>query len=89
MIELLKRNSLAGLVALVICIALMAAGCSATEETAMESDANTNDIEEEAAENTENAENSEDAKGAEDTAAPAPGVYAEINRNGNKIAIHS
>ena len=87
MIELLKRNSLAGLVALVICIALMAAGCSATEETAMESDANTNDIEEEAAENTENAENSEDAKGAEDTAAPAPGVYAEINRNGNKIEI--
>ena len=75
MIELLKRNSLAGLVALVICIALMAAGCSATEETAMESDANTNDIEEEAAETTE------------DTPVAAPGVYAELKRNDSSVEI--
>ena len=76
-----KRNMLAALVALFICIALMASGCSGTEEAAMESDAGTNDIEENAAEDTED---TEDTAG---TADAIPGVYAEISQTDKTIEI--
>ena len=39
MIKIIKRNSLAVLVALVICSAMMTAGCSVTEEAAMANNA--------------------------------------------------
>ena len=78
---IIKRNSIAGLAALVLCIAMMASGCSAKEETAMESDIKTNDLENDIEE--EAAENNADT---EDTAA-APGVYAEIRRNDETIEI--
>ena len=48
-----KRKSIAALMALVICIALMATGCSGTEKAAMAGDAETNAIEENAEENTD------------------------------------
>ena len=98
--EIVKRNSLAGLVALVICIALLAAGCSTKEEAAMDSDTETNAIEENVTENaadtaetadaadpavTEDAATTEDA---ENTApAAAPGVYAEIKRSDKTVEI--
>ena len=76
--SMVKRNRLAFLMALIICVVMMASGCSSTEETAMTGDVETNDIEEEAAENTEY---------TEDTPAAAPGVYAELKRNDNSIEI--
>ena len=98
--EIVKRNSLAGLVALVICIALLAAGCSTKEEAAMDSDTETNAIEENVTENaadtaetadaadtavTEDAATTEDA---ENTApAAASGVYAEIKRSDKTVEI--
>ena len=70
-----KRNSLAGIVVLLISIAMMAGGCSATEEAAMAGDLKTNDIEEKAAENTE------------ESSAAAPGVYAEMKRSDKTVEI--
>ena len=75
MIGKTKRNSIAGLVALLICLTMIATGCSVTEEAAMAGDIETNDIEEKTSENTE------------DTAAPAPGDYAEIKRYDKKAEI--
>ena len=75
MIGIIKRISIAGFAVLVICIAMLATGCSVKEETAMESDIDANEIEEKETENTEEA------------AAPAPGVYAEIKRYDKKIEI--
>ena len=51
--ELSKRSRFAGIMALVICLALMAGGCSAKEETAPAGDTETSGIEEKAAESTE------------------------------------
>ena len=51
--ELSKRSRFAGIMALVICLALMAGGCSAKEETAPAGDTETSGIEENAAESTE------------------------------------
>ena len=76
--SMVKRNRLAFLMALIICVVMMASGCSSTEETAMTGDVETNDIEEEAAENTEY---------TEDTPAAAPGVYAELKRNDSSVEI--
>ena len=81
MSTLILQVQLAALVALFICIALMASGCSGTEEAAMESDAGTNDIEENAAEDTED---TEDTAG---TADAIPGVYAEISQTDKTIEI--
>ena len=75
MISMVKRNRLAFLMALIICVAMMAGGCSSKEEAAMTGDIETNDIEEEAEETTE------------DTPVAAPGVYAELKRNDNSIEI--
>ncbi len=75
MISMVKRNRLAFLMALIICVAMMAGGCSSKEEAAMTGDIETNDIEEEAAETTE------------DTPVAAPGVYAELKRNDSSIEI--
>ena len=61
-----KRYSFTCLVALMICIVLMAAGCSAKEDVAAKSGAQTNDVEEDAMD------------GSEDAADAVPGVYAEI-----------
>ncbi len=78
MISMVKRNRLAFLMALIICVAMMAGGCSSKEEAAMTGDAETNDIEEEATVNTEN---------TADTPVAAPGVYAELKRNDSSIEI--
>ena len=78
MISMVKRNRLALLMALIICVAMMAGGCSSKEEAAMTGDAETNDMEEEATVNTEN---------TEDTPVAAPGVYADLKRNDNSIEI--
>lgn len=75
MTEILKRKSLAGLIAFLICIALIAAGCSGKEEAAVTDDTQTNEIEEEAEATTE------------DAAATAFGVYAEIKQQDNIIEI--
>ncbi len=64
----MKKNRFAGLLALLICIVMMAAGCSATEEAATAGDAQNNNIEEESAEI------------AEDVPAAMPGVYAEVKQ---------
>lgn len=48
-----KRISFTGIMALIICLTLMASGCSAKEETAPAGDAETSGIEENAAENTD------------------------------------
>lgn len=75
MLGMLKRNSLACIVVLVICIAVLAAGCSATEEAAMTGDAKTNDVEEETTEITEGADSA------------APGVYAELKQYDKTVEI--
>ena len=67
--------------ALAICIALMAAGCSGTEKAAMAGDAETNDIEEKTEEYTEEIED------VEDTSVAEPGVYAEFRQNDGTIEI--
>ena len=76
-----KRKSIAALMALVICIALMATGCSGTEKAAMAGDAETNAIEENAEENTDITEE------PEDTAVAEPGVYAELSQYDGTIEI--
>ena len=43
---IIKRNRLVCLIALAICIVMMTAGCSATEEAAMAGNSETSDIEE-------------------------------------------
>lgn len=70
-----KRNSLAGLIVLLICFTLMAAGCSGTDNAAMAGDTETNDMEENVTENTE------------ETPAAEPGVYAVLKQYDNKIEI--
>ena len=72
---IIKRNRLVCLIALAICIVMMTAGCSATEEAAMAGNSETSDIEEKVKENTE------------DDSAAAPGVYAEIKRYDKNIEI--
>ena len=74
MIEV-RRKSIVGLVALIICIALMAAGCSVADKADMGGDAETNDIEENIPENTE------------DTSSAAAGVYAEVKQNDKTVEI--
>lgn len=69
--ELSKRSRFAGIMALVICLALMAGGCSAKEETAPAGTAETGAVEENAAENT----------------VDAAGVYAELTQNDTTIEI--
>ncbi len=69
--ELSKRSRFAGIMALVICLALMASGCSAKEETAPAGTAETGAVEENAAENT----------------VDAAGVYAELTQNDTTIEI--
>ena len=71
----MKKNRFAGLLALLICIVMMAAGCSATEEAATAGDAENNNIEEEAAEI------------AEDVTAAMPGVYAEVKQHDKTMEI--
>ena len=78
---MMKRNSLAGLAVLVICIALIATGCSGAEEAAMAGDMETNDIESKITEDTDNTESTEDA------ATTAPGVYAELKQYDKTIEI--
>jgi hypothetical protein len=75
MTEILKRKGLAGLIVLLACIALMAAGCSGTDNAAMAGDSQMEDIEESVTEDTE------------ETPAAEPGVYAELKQADNKIEI--
>ena len=75
MTEIMKKKSIVGLIALLICIALMAAGCSETEDAAMTGDTGTNRSDEAASE------------AEEDTPVAAPGVYAEMKQYDNKIEI--
>jgi hypothetical protein len=70
-----KRNSLAVLIALLIFFALVAAGCSGTDNAAMAGDSQMNDTEEKATEN------------AAETPAAEPGVYAVLKQYDNKIEI--
>lgn len=70
-----KRNSLAVLIALLICIVMMAAGCSGTDNAAMAGDSQMNDTGDKATENTE------------ETPAAEPGVYAVLKQYDNKIEI--
>ena len=60
---------------LILMLALMAAGCSGTEDAAVAGDTETSDIEENVMENTE------------ETPAPVPGVYAEVKQIDSKIEI--
>ena len=60
-----KRIRFVWFAALILCIAVMASGCSASEETDLPADAETNSIEENAAEYT-------------DAVDSTPGVYAEL-----------
>lgn len=71
MLGISKRISFAGIMVLVVCVAMMASGCSAKEEPTPAGDAGTNSIEENAAENTE----------------AAMGVYAELTQNDKTIEI--
>ena len=71
--EISKRSRFAGIMALVICLALMAGGCSAKEDPAPAGNAETGAIEENAAENAEDA--------------AAAGVYAELTQNDKTIEI--
>ena len=75
MTEILKGKGLAGLIVLLACIALMAAGCSGTDNAAMAGDSQMEDIEESVTEDTE------------ETPAAEPGVYAELKQADNKIEI--
>ena len=71
MIGISKRISLAGIAAVLICITMMASGCSAKEDPAPAGNAETGAIEENAAENT----------------VDAAGVYAELTKNDKTIEI--
>ncbi len=69
-----KTIRFAWVMALVLCLAVMACGCSAGGETDPPADTETNSIEENAAENT-------------DAADSAPGVYAELRQYDNTVEI--
>ena len=84
MIGMIKRNSYAGLAALLICVALMASGCSGTEEAAMAGNAENNNAEETVEETVTEGTVTENT---EDTAALTPGVYAELKRQDKTIEI--
>lgn len=84
-----KKSRLAVLAVLVLCISMIMAGCSGSENTDKAGDSQVSDVEENAAESTEAAEDAgktEDAANTED-AAHAPGVYAEARQIDNKIEI--
>ena len=78
MTEILKGKGLAGLIVILICIALVTAGCSGADNAAMAGDAETNEAEETVTEDTEE---------TEETPAAEPGVYAELKQVNNKIEI--
>lgn len=69
-----KRTGFAAFVALIVCFALVASGCSTTDEADPAVGAAINEIGESAAENTEDI-------------VPSPGVYAELIRHDQTIEI--
>ena len=75
----MKRNRLTIIIALILSFAMLAAGCSGTEEAAVTDDSQTNEIGENAEETAEDA--------SEDAAAPAAGVYAELKQQGNMLEV--
>ena len=83
----MKRKLLFAFIAVVMCIALMATGCSKTEEPAAIDDADTGDVAEEVTEDAaeEIAEEAADNTAASDAA--APGVYAVLEQVDNTIEI--
>lgn len=98
-----RRKRLAGLIALLICITLMAAGCSGSENAAMAGDSQTNDTQAEANDNkadtNDNKTDTNDmeekttdnggssAESKAETPAAVPGVYADYKQYDSKLEV--